>query len=621
MTLSSPAEIVVDGRITAPSGKISVLNTTFDAPFSTHAPGLSVWIGGTATLDVAARATTGTDSQGRSFGIVPQGGSIVLGAPTTPDAFENNLPSTDAFIFVRPGATLTAGGTSASVDVGQAGQNAVIFNLAGQGRAGSAQVASNGGEITFSSDSGIYLDGSISAPAGGASAAGGTLGVEMEVPALPKPGSGSTQARIPEWFFEPRRIVVSTNLLPSLVPADLGPGDDSFVRQPGLVGQAAISQAQIASGGFGSLFLLARDQIVFDPVDQGGVSLSLGQSATLTAFDFSDAAKTGNVSISAPIVTLSGAPSLVQDTSTFTIPGLNVSGAVATPSKKYQPCLSGSYDCAAGTFTVGAAEIDLSRDVRFGVSGNVASNAGSTTRTIDSPGFNAIDLLSTGDIRFVPPASGVSNIQTAQSTTNSLTLARDSLVTTGDLALSAARIYPATGVSAVIGAGFVPDTDARHPDPSTSYYTDSTLVIGRGTDAPQQTPLSVFGQLQIYGETIEQGGYLSAPLGSIALGLRALAIPPGLPDAVTPAARVEFMPGSITSVSAAGAAIPFGGTTDGLTYSYDGQTLAFTPAIYGAAAASGQQSIGVAAALVQADPGPCSICAAAARSPAAAASS
>ena len=605
VTLSSPSSIVVDGRITAPSGTISVLNTSQNEPYSKGLSSLSVWIGSTATLDAAARAVTGATAGGASFGIVPQGGSIVIGAPTNPDAFEDGLASTDAFIFVRPGATLIAGGASAGLDVGQPLQNSLPPALAGQARAtGIAQVASNGGTITFSSYNGIYLDGTVSAPAGGASALGGTLGLEMDLPALPSPGSGQTRVAIPAWFFEPRRIVVSTNSLPDLLPADLGPGDGSFVHQPGLAGQAAVSQAQIAAGGFDNLLLLSRDQIVFDPVDTSGVSLSLGQSATLTAFAFSDATRTGNVSISAPYVALSGAPNLVPAPDAI-VPGLNSGGNVSEkPSARYQPCLSGAQACAAGVFTVSADQIDLSRAVRFGVSGGYPdSSTGTATRSVDQPGFDAVDLLSSGDIRFVPPASGTSNTNTAVSSTNKLVLADASLVTTGDLTLSAARIYPATGVSAVLGAGFVSGANPKHQDPSTTYYTGSALVIERSTDAPQQTPLSVFGQLQVYGETIAQDGYLSAPLGSIDLGLRPLLPPADLPDPSTPAAAIELMPGSVTSVSAAGATIPFGGTTDGLTYSYDGQVLAFSAAIYGAAPAFGQQSIGLAASRVQADSG------------------
>ncbi len=610
VTLSSPSEIVVDGRITAPSGTISVLNTSANRPYAPGLSSLSVWIGGTATLDASARPVTGTVSTGsaggRPFGIVPQGGSIVIGAPTSPQAFEDGVASTDAFIFVRPGATLTAAGASAAIDVGQTLQNSLPPALLGQGQAGTGAVpvASNGGTISFSSYNGIYLDGTIAAPAGGASAAGGTLGVEMDLPALPRPDQ--SQISIPQWFFEPRRIVVSTDAPPDTVPAGLSPGDGSFVRQQGLVGQAAVSQSLVATGGFDTLFLLARDQIVFDPADTAGVSLSLGQSATLAAFAFSDATKAGNVAISAPYVALSGAPNLTVEKSTSIIPGLNEAGAVASFSQRYQPCLSGAGNCASGTFTVTADQIDLSRSVRFGVSGSTpASATGTTTRTIDQPGFDAVDLLSSGDIRFVPPASGLADVTKSTDAVNKLTLADASLVTTGDLTLSAARVYPATGVSALLAAGFVSGDTPRGKDPSTGYYADSTLVFATGTDAAQQTPLSVFGQLQVYGETIEQGGNVSAPLGSIDLGLRPLITPPGLPAGAvpTPAAQVLLLPGSVTSVSAAGATIPFGGTTDGLTYGYDGQVLAFSPAVYGADPAFGQQSIGLAAARVQADAG------------------
>ena len=610
ITLSSPSEVIVDGTITAPSGTISVLNSSQNAPFfqlpAAKRAALSVWIGGTAKLDVSGVAYAARAENGSTFGVVPQGGSIIIGAPTDPRAFETDRPSTDAFIFVRPGATLSAAGASLGLDIGTLGQNSLPAALAGQGvqAGGRVSIASNGGTISFSSDSGIYLDGTVAAPAGGASAEGGTLGIEMEVPAIPNPTKGQKSSVIPALFFAPRRIVVSTDSLPDFLPADLGPGDGSFLRQPGLAGQAAVSEQQISAGGFGNLFLLARDQIVFDQGKSSGVSLSLGQSAILTAFAFSDATKTGNVSIAAPTVSLSGAANLATSYADNLIPGLNDQGAVAEPSKKYQPCLSASHGCAAGTFTVSADQIDLSRNVRFGVSGTETyTGQGTILTAVDSPGFNAVDLASAGDIRFVPPSSGTASIPTATSSTNSLTLAVDSLVTTGDLTLSAARIYPDTGVSAVIGAGFVSGAKPAHQDPSTSYYADSLLTIAGAGDGGQQTPYSVFGQMTFLGETIEQGGVLDAPLGTVNLGPQSGAAYAGLPDTPTPGARIDLLAGSTISVSANGATIPFGGTTDGLTYAFDGQQLKFTSAVYGASARFGQQSVSLAAIDVQGDAG------------------
>ena len=63
--------------------------------------------------------------------------------------------------------------------------------------------------------------------------------------------------------------------------------------------------------------------------------------------------------------------------------------------------------------------------------------------------------------------------------------------------------------------------------------------------------------------TVEQGGVLYAPLGAIQLGSTGANIN----------RSVRLLPGSLTSVSARGATIPYGGTVDGLSYLYNGATV------------------------------------------------
>src|SRR5208282_6320635 len=70
-----------------------------------------------------------------------------------------------------------------------------------------------------------------------------------------------------------------------------------------------------------------------------------------------------------------------------------------------------------------------------------------------------------------------------------------------------------------------------------------------------------------------QGGVLRAPDGQITLGFFGTSnIAPDLaPDATT--TQVVLLPGSITSVSMSGLTIPYGGTSDGTTYTLDGVTV------------------------------------------------
>src|SRR5690606_9181473 len=71
------------------------------------------------------------------------------------------------FVVVRDGALLDASGASAELDI------------AGQG---TTTIASHGGSISLASSSGLYLDGTLQAHAGGEGAAGGSLTVALDTP-------------------------------------------------------------------------------------------------------------------------------------------------------------------------------------------------------------------------------------------------------------------------------------------------------------------------------------------------------------------------------------------------------------------------------------------------------
>src|SRR3546814_8122043 len=87
---------------------------------------------------------------------------------------------------------------------------------------------------------------------------------------------------------------------------------------------------------------------------------------------------------------------------------------------------------------------------------------------------------------------------------------------------------------------------------------------------------------------INQGGFLRAPLGAITLCVGGSAWVPG-PDLASPGqnswgtesittSEVNLLPGSMTSVSAASLVVPYGGTTDGLTWMLNGVALDTTKA-------------------------------------------
>ncbi len=93
--------------------------------------------------------------------------------------------------------------------------------------------------------------------------------------------------------------------------------------------------------------------------------------------------------------------------------------------------------------------------------------------------------------------------------------------------------------------------------------SDHTLRISSHGAAPAEVPYSVFGNLSFSAAYIEQGGVVRAPLGKIVLG----------DDLQTTSHEVRLLSGSTTSVSGAGLVMPYGGTTDGIDYLYNGKSV------------------------------------------------
>ncbi len=575
VTLTSPSQITVDGTIRVPSGTIAIENPANDTSgIDPVGFGRSIWIGSQAVLDVSGEAVTGTTDDGRPFGLVTGGGSILIGAPDDVNAIDD-FSAAAAYIFVRPGAELLANGAAGLIDP-FAGTTAAAEPLA---------VASNGGTIAFASDFGIYLDGTMRAQAGGAGALGGELALR-----LGDPGYGSVNGTVtyPDWAFTPHQIVVSQNTTPTQLPDDLAPGQAGFAKHHGANGQAAISAQQVTAGGFADLFLLARDQVTFN----GNVSLTTTRSITIADFATSETSRSANVQITAPYVLLAGAsqPDLsaaeASPLLTYTPGGGGETGNGGQPFSKIEPCISGVAACTGSALTVTADLIDIQSSA-LNIGGSDALLNGitfngayatftneQTAHALDSIGFNGVTLRSAGDIRFTAAPSTPSPLSGAGA--NGLTLIDDTLVTAGDLTLDAAQIYPVTGVEAVVGAGvnhWALKDKLQGTLTANGLFYGGVLTIGRTTADAPAPPLSVFGRIGLDAATIEQGGIIEAPLGVISFGQGSF-ITAGIGVTNAEIGRVDLLPGSVTSVSAAGLTVPFGGTTDGTSFSFDGQELA-----------------------------------------------
>jgi filamentous hemagglutinin len=146
-------------------------------------------------------------------------------------------------------------------------------------------------------------------------------------------------------------------------------------------------------------------------------------------------------------------------------------------------------------------------------------------------GFPSIELVSSGDIRL----RGVQG-PGARSVVGGLT-------TQADLWLRADQVYAATLSNFLIDAN----------DPA------GGRIRIEGTGGERATLLSAGSRLRLRADTIEQAGVLRAPFGSIELDARALTLTDG----------------SLTSTSAEGSLIPFGGIQAGTEWVYglQGQTL------------------------------------------------
>ncbi|OYU91219.1 MAG: hypothetical protein CFE29_07745 [Bradyrhizobiaceae bacterium PARB1] len=497
------SQIDVEGRLNAFGGKIDI---NIDGPpasiptnVSQHAHRRAIWIGEQAVLDVAARAAVG---QG-GYGTVQAGGTITIGGSHDWEATGDG-PTQDIAVVIRPGALLDASGTRA------------MINVSGENGLAPIEVASNGGTIVLKSAHSLYLDGTFRAQAGGASAAGGTLAIALETPIF------SSIANTPDNAVrQSREFILSQVFQGSGLRADLqfGEADPAFVYGVGRLGVD-----QIAQGGFGNLSLLVNGILSFD----GNVALSLAQSIRLYggAYALSEtAASNAQVSLASAYVRLAAATRAPEDRQMIpTVTWRN--GASSRGSE--------------ASFFVSADHVDIRDRVGFGARGEVKMLTGPVVVT-DRRGFDSVEIFSRGDLRLLGGLAG-------RGLSGSVTT---ELHTRGDLTITAAQIYPDSGVVAQIVAG---------------YDAGRILDIRRARDGDIAAPYSVFGELSLGANTVRQGGVVRAPMGRINIGQ-------DLRGTYMPAANVELMSGSVTSVSAAGLLMPYGGTSDGQSYSVAGKTI------------------------------------------------
>ncbi|WP_085683942.1 MULTISPECIES: filamentous hemagglutinin family protein [unclassified Pseudomonas] len=375
---------------------------------------------------------------------------------------------------------------------------------------GPTTVATDGGRISLSSYNGLFIDGDLRAAAGGAGAGGGRLDIALETP-LYRLNTASNEVR------RPREIIIGQGAGKTTLAAGLEPGEAAPMLT---YGSARLSADALMAGGFDHLGLLSNGLVSFD----GDVNLHLNQSLSLYAGAISLAeGSSGNaqINLSAPYLRLLG-PGAYYDSSAFIRPRVM---HAPTP------------DISAAQFTASANLLDIGNSLSFGTKGNILQ-LNAPVLEVGRRSFADVTLASQGDLRFI----------------GSTTQTYADLWTAGDLNLGAAQIYPVSGIHARVRAGFQQQTDPG----------DGTLRIFAQGGAPTALPYSVFGELILAASHIEQGGVVRAPLGLITLGESSKSVQ---------TREVALLPGSLTSVSAAGLVMPYGGTTDGIDYRYNGSPV------------------------------------------------
>lgn len=274
-------------------------------------------------------------------------------------------------------------------------------------------------------------------------------------------------------------------------------------------GHAALSVEQVEAGGFDHLALFG------DIRAQGDVTLRMDQSLRLQG---------------------------VNERYLGFVPG-NSAGSRLQLAAPYVGLAQGRWWQPAGEGTLRPLEapFDTGRQHRLEVDADLIDLRDVTWLA----GFDQVGLRSSGDIRMLAPVASTSQIST--------------LASPGSIDISAARLFPAARAQGRIVAG-VPDIG---PSGVPSWQNpDAVLRIHGIAGGAQPAPDSAFGSLELVAATVVQGGTVQAPWGRVQLG--------GNEFNSNRASRVDLLAGSVTSISGARLALPFGGTVDGVSWRRNG---------------------------------------------------
>ncbi len=537
--LHASRQLTIDGVIDAPGGTINLdlygpHTSGANYPAAPYNSAQTLWIGADARLLAPGLIQTFVDATGQPGYRLWNGGSVNInwnGSDPDYSPYAAYLRPPSSNVGAPPPISPIPGENSGfdplGTVVGQAGSVIDVSGAAGVILVSSHDgivpsqaaiaVATNAGSVNILASQGLLLDSTLVAHGGGPTSAGGNLTIDQTMWAAPY--NSVT-------YMEPVGELVLTQGLQSFVPIDLKPSD----AIPGaLQGQLHVSADRIMSGGFAAVSLGAVDVVMFN----GDINLHTDRSLTINARAIA-ATPGANVQLTSAYVDIGGGQRNIGADFNLSAPSY-VGGAAPL----------------AGTANLGirADLIDIEGNLNSGLSYSYDVVPGQTTVTVALPGFANMAFNSQGDIRLVPASPGGAFNRPSM------------LATLGNLYFTSAQIYPTTSP---------PTANAYSSEPNGLFEVaatgaDSVITISSNGAATPAAPLSAGGNVQLIAPTINQGGVLRAPLGQITFG------DPANPNT---ALNINLLPGSITSVSAAGLLIPYGsplGNTD-WTFGTDGPT-------------------------------------------------
>jgi filamentous hemagglutinin len=530
-TAFSPSDLVTRGDLimdegavidAGPAGSVALEGQTVAVLGQVYAPGGKITVSGAGnSVNLFSSNQTGQTTASDVTPTVDLGPESVLSASgvtemtsnaegyNTGNVLNGGTISVSGNIVAEGGSLLDVSGTSAVLDVspGAAGQTATTLT--------SEEMVptledSNGGKITFSGGQMLFLDstllGNAGTPAAGVppEAQGGTLVISNGFSGynVANPSAQAIQSDI-----DANLVVTATgsNRASSSLSGEAVIGHLVSPRDPqeDVDGDAILGYFTASS----NLFVSANA----DPAtgNNGGRAGGFG-SFTLDAV----------VQFVGPVTIATGDSLIIGPTAASSSQSTNQTTAI--------------YADSSVTLSAPYVEIGLPFVGPGGVTTPSAPVSGTGTLTIDSS-----ELVDVGDL-------SLENIDNLTINATGDVRGDGALNVAGNISITAAQIYPTTDTTFAISA-FDPPSDSG----------SVTILTPENGELPG-LPLSAGGVLDIYGQTITQGGVLRAPMGTINLG--SLTPPAGLPATGT----VTLAAGSITSVSAIdpttgqGISIPYG---------------------------------------------------------------